>query len=70
MKLEIKHLLLKSIQLKNAHDTAALNNTLLTSIRTSRPASPFMRQYNQGNFPPVTKIIFSRQKKINGGTDR
>lgn len=67
MKLEIKHLLLKSIQLKNAHDTAALNNEVFA--RQDQQAV-FMRQYNQGNFPPVTKIIFSRQKKINGGTDR
>lgn len=67
MKVEIKHLLLKSIQLKNAHDTAALNNEVF--VRQNQQAV-FMRQYNQGNFSPVTKIIFSRQKKINGGTDR
>lgn len=38
MKLEIKHLLLKSIQLKNAHDTAALNNEVF-AYQTSRPFS-------------------------------
>lgn len=67
MKLEIKHLLLKSIQLKNAHDTAALNNEVF--VRQDRQAVSWSNT-NQGNFPPVTKIIFSRQKKINGGTDR
>ena len=38
MKVEIKHLLFKIIQLKNAYDTAALNNEIFTH-QTSRPLS-------------------------------
>lgn len=71
MKVEIKHLLLKSIQLKNAHDTAALNNALLTSIRTSRPASRFHEAIQSGKFPSRYENHFQpSEKKINGGTDR
>ena len=63
MKVEIKHLLLKSIQLKNAHDTAALNNALLTSIRTSRPASRFHEAIHSGKFPSRYENHFQPSEK-------
>lgn len=70
MKVEIKHLLLKSIQLKNAHDTAALNNALLTSIRTSRPASRFHEAIQSGKFlPPLRKSFSAVRKKMEEPTD-
>lgn len=71
MKLEIKHLLLKSIQLKNAHDTAALNNALLTSIRTSRPAGRFHEAIQIREISPPLRKSFSavRKKQMEEPTD-
>lgn len=60
MKVEIKHLLLKSIQLKNAHDTVVLNNEVF--VRQDQQAV-FMRQYKSGKFLPCYENHFQPSEK-------